>query len=128
MKILPFVAALVLLAACSSNPAISKQLAGTDSVVVNFNYPQTNNIMKSVASTEDFAIEKLTRLVAAKTIETNKCGNDGNCLFYKNGALLGNVSFNYSTESCRHFAILLDNKLTNTSMDNEAADYLKSLR
>ncbi len=127
MKFLFSAAVIFLLISCSSKSAISKKLNGSDSLVINFNTPQTNNIEKTVTTTERNAIKKLTQYVDSKTAEAYKCGYDGNLLFYKQGPLVGDISFNYSGEGCHHFIQLIDDKLTPTAMSNEAADFLKSL-
>ena len=128
MRIIILLSFIVSLASCGgSGSAISKQLAGSDSLVINFNTPQTNNIEKSVTTIEGKAIKKITEFVDNKTAEAFKCGYDGNLMFYKKGVLVGDISFNYSGDGCHHFILLLDNKLIPTAMNNEAADFLKSL-
>ena len=128
MKIFGFLAiVLFFLAACSGGSAVSKQLAGSDSLVINFNEPQTNNIEKTMTTTESKAIKKLAGYVDGKKAEEYKCGYDGNLVFYKDGILLGDVAFNYSGNGCRHFIQSVDGKLSSSIMSNEAADLLKSL-
>ena len=83
MKLFLFVTFLICFVSCSEKSATGKQLAGSDSLVINFNEPQTNNIAKTVTTTEDKAIEKLVGFVDNKTSEAYKCGYDGNLLFYK---------------------------------------------
>lgn len=112
---------------CSNNSAISKQLSGSDSVVINFNKPPTNIIDKTVTTTESKAIEKLSRFVDSKTTEAYKCGYDGNIQFFSSRKLLGDVAFNYSGDGCHHFILMVGEQLTPTTMSNEAADFLKSL-
>jgi len=128
MRIFPFFAALVFLAACSgSNSDISKQLSGSDSLVINFNTPQTNTIEKTMSTTALTAIDKLARFADGKTGGEYKCGYDGNLLFYKQGKLTGDISFNFSGDGCHHFMQQADGKLTATDMSNEAADFLKNM-
>ncbi len=127
MKLLCCIAVVWLFYSCSDNSAISKQLSGSDSLVINFNKPQTNSIDKTVTTTERKAIMKLAGFVNNKTTEAFKCGYDGNLLFYKQGKLAGDVSFNYTGDDCRHFIQLIDENLTPSAMSNEAADFLKSL-
>ena len=116
-----------LLISCGNTSAISKQLSGSDSLVINFNVPQTSNIQNTLTTTEKTAIKKLANYVDSKTAEAYKCGYDGNLMFYKKGTLEGDVSFNYSGDSCHHFIMLLNGELTPITMSNEAADFLKSL-
>ncbi len=116
------------MASCGgSGSAISKQLSGSDSLVINFNTPQSNTIAKTMSTTDDKAIQKLIRFTDGKAGEAYKCGYDGNLMFYKKGNLVGDVSFNYSGDGCHHFIMSIKDELTSTTMSNEAADFLKSL-
>jgi len=128
LKIYGLAFSVVLLISCGGNgSAISEQLAGSDSLVIHFNTPQSNTIEKTVTTTERTAIKKLINYVDGKASEAFKCGYDGNLLFYKKGALAGDVSFNYSGDGCHHFMMLVNDQLTPTTMSNEAASFLKSL-
>ena len=127
MKTLITVFTVCLLISCGNTSAISKQLSGSDSLVINFNVPQTSNIQNTLTTTEKTAIKKLANYVDSKTAEAYKCGYDGNLMFYKKGTLQGDVSFNYSGDSCHHFIMLLNGELAPITMSNEAADFLKSL-
>ncbi|MEO7983342.1 MAG: hypothetical protein ABI688_04595 [Bacteroidota bacterium] len=128
MRTLFFPVLLIVLVSCGgSSSVISKQLSGSDSLVINFNTPQTNTIGKTMNTTEKTAIKKLANYVDSKTATTNECGYDGNLVFYKQGVVTGDLAFNYSTDSCHHFMMLEEGKLTPTVMSSEAADFLKSL-
>jgi hypothetical protein len=126
MKILVLVLGIAIFSSCAGDSP--GHLSGSDSLVINFNEPQSNNIEKTVITTEENAINKLARFTSGDSATEYKCGYDGNLQFYKNGELTGDVSFNYSGENCRHFIQLKEGKLTSTKMSNEAADFLKSLR
>ena len=80
-----------------------------------------------MTTTETKAIKKLVHYVDGKAAKVYKCGYDGNLMFYKKGILLGDMSFNYSVDSCHHFLQLVDDKLNPTAMSNEAADFLRGL-
>lgn len=127
MMRLIFIAFVFIMASCGSNSTISNQLSGSDSLVINFNTPQSNTIAKTMNTTEDKAIKKLIRFTDGKAGEAYKCGYDGNLMFYKKGTLVGDVSFNYSGDGCHHFMMSIKDELTPTTMSNEAADFLKSL-
>ena len=128
MKLTFLLAVVVFFVSCSdSGSAINKQLSGSDSLVINFNAPQTDSIVSTVTTTEVKAIKKLTGFVDGKTSEAYKCGYDGNIMFYKKGVLQGDISFNYSGEGCKHFLQMVKDELTPTAMSNEAADFLKNL-
>ena len=126
MKILVLVLAISIFSSCSGDSPV--HLSGSDSLVINFNEPQSNSIEKTVNTTEVNAIKKLARFTGGESAPEYKCGYDGNLQFYKNGELSGDISFNYSGENCRHFIQMKEGKLTSTKMSNEAADFLKSLR
>ena len=128
MKTILFLLIVVAFVACSGNSSvIGKQLSGSDSLVINFNIPQTDSIAKTMTTTESKAINKLIKYADAKTAEAYKCGYDGNLIFFKKSILVGDVSFNYSGDGCHHFIMLVNDKLTPTAMSNEAADFLRSL-
>ncbi len=114
------------LISCGNSPLI-KNIDGSDSVAVRFNHPGTDSIVKVVEATQTHAIEKLERFADGKETGQFKCGYDGNMMFYKNGKLAGDISFNYSADDCHHFLHVVDGKLTATAMSNEAADFLRSL-
>jgi hypothetical protein len=117
----------ILLAACSGGSAVGKQMAGSDSLVINFNTPNSNTIEKTTYTTENKAIKKLAHFVDGKAGEAYKCGYDGNLMFYKKGSLVADVSFNYSGDGCHHFITEIEGNLSPTVMSNEAADFLKSM-
>ncbi len=81
-----------------------------------------------MTTTEKKAIQKLSNYVDGKASEAYKCGYDGNLMFYKKGTLVGDVSFNYSGDDCRHFIMLLNDELAPTTMSNEAVNFLQSLK
>jgi hypothetical protein len=126
MKLPVLLIAIVLLSSCSDTGE-GKQFSGSDSLVINFNAPGTNNIEKTMTTTENKAIKKLAGFINGKATGAFKCGYDGNLMFYQQGLLLGDVAFNFSGEGCHHFILSKDGKLTPTAMSNEAADFLRSL-
>jgi hypothetical protein len=127
MRIILFLLLAAGIVSCSgSDSATGKQLSGADSVIINFNDPQTNSIANTINTTETKAINKLKQFVGGKEAQEYKCGYNGNVQFYAKGDLLGDFSFNYQ-DGCKHFIQLKDDKLNSTAMSNEAADFLKSL-
>lgn len=127
MRIPGFIIAVIFITSCSSNSSVGKQLSGSDSLVINFNKPQTDSIEKTMTTTDSKAIQKLSGFVNSKTAAAYKCTYDGNMMFYIKGKLLGDVAFNYSGDGCKHFILSIDDKLTATTMNNEAVEFLKSL-
>jgi len=115
-----------LLLSCN-NSSLSKKLKGSDSLVISFNYPNTDSVVQTVNTTERKAIRRLLQFVDSKETEQYKCGYDGTMTFFIQGKLVLPVVFKYSEEGCHHFLFDEDNKLRSTKMSNEAADFLKSL-
>jgi hypothetical protein len=124
-----FLAVVVSIASCSGGgrSAISKKLAGGDSLVITFNAPLTDSVLKTVSTSNTKAIQKLAGFMNGKTTEVFKCGYDGNVQFFRNGQLILPAVFKYTEEGCRTFLYDLDNKVISTEMSNEAVDFLKSL-
>ena len=128
MRIALLLAIVIFLTSCgSSGSGAGKQLSGSDSLVINFTAPQSDSVIKSVTTTDNKAIDKLTRFVDDKEAEEFKCGYNGSLLFFSKGKLLSEVNFNYTEAGCSHFLLSIDSKLVSTVMSNEAADFLKSL-
>jgi len=127
MKIISGITIAVFLFSCGSKSAISKKLSGSDSLVITFNVPNSDSVIKTVSTTEKKAIRKLAGFMNGKKGEEAACGFDGNMIFYSKGEILLPVVFQYNEEGCRHFLFEMDNKVMNTKMSNEAVDFLKSL-
>ncbi len=126
MKLILCISTCFLIISCGSSTLV-KNIDGSDRVAVRFNHPGTDSIIKVVEATQSHAIEKLVRFADGNETEQFKCGYDGNMMFYKNGKLTGDITFNYTADGCHHFLHMADGKLTATAMSNEAADFLRSL-
>jgi len=118
---------LVILFFSCSRSAVGKKLAGCDSLVITFNPPNSDSVIQTVSTTETRAIQKLARFVDGKSSDMNKCGYDGNMIFFKGGKQVLPVVFRYTDPNCMHFLFDLDNKLESTRMSPEAVDFLESL-
>jgi len=127
MRCLSFISLVVLFASCSGGGSVSKRLAGSDSLVITFNVPNSDSIINTVSTAEAKAIRKLARFLDGIPAERDKCGYDGNMIFFKNGQEVLPVVFRYSEPGCRYFLFDVENKLTSSSMNNEAASFLQSL-
>jgi len=126
MRIFYLFILLLLLASCNSSP-LSNRLKGSDSLVISFNYSNTDSVVKTVNTTERKAIRRLLQFLEGKETAQYKCGFDGNMIFFSKGEILLPVVFKYSDEGCQHFLFDLDNKVMSTEMSKEAVDFLKSL-
>ena len=122
-----FIIVIVGLLSCTNSADKNNRLTASDSVVINFNTPQSNTIEKTVTTTEKNAIKKMARFIDSKASPAYKCGYDGNIIFYKKGNLEADVAFNYSGAGCQHFVEIIADQVSSTSMSNEAIDFLKSL-
>ena len=116
-----------ILAACNNVSPFGKKLADSDSLVIVFTDTLSGNVVKSMQATTTAAIKKVSGFVDSKPVEVFKCGYDGNLYFYKQGALTGEVSFQFNKPGCRHFLFKDGDELTSTEMSNEAADFFKGM-
>lgn len=116
----------MILTSCSGS-VVSKKLAVADSLVVTFNVPNSDSVIKTVSTTEKKALQKFITLVDGKEGELYKCGYDGNMVFYSKGEIVLPVIFKYTEDGCRHFLFDMDNKVMSTAMTIEGAELLKSL-
>jgi hypothetical protein len=126
MRLFAFVFIVLITANCK-NSAVAKKLSGSDSLVITFNAPNSDSIIKTVSTTEKNAINKVIDFIDAKPTEELKCGYDGNLIFFSKGQVILPIVFKYKEQGCRHFLFESDGKLISTKMNNEAADFLESL-
>jgi len=127
MKHASYIFLLLILTACSNPSAIKEQLSGSDSLVVQFNIPGTDTIQNTLIATDRNAINELIGFIDSKRNSVHVCRYDGNLMFYKKGNLTGDVSFNYSTDSCQYFIQVINGEASATKMSNKASDFLKGL-
>jgi hypothetical protein len=119
---------LIVVAHCSCKSAANGNLAGCDSLVVQFNQPGTMILDKTVNTTERNAITEISQFTSGKEYSARACPLDGNILFYKKATLLADISFCISNDSCRQFIQQKEGKLVATALSNKAADFLSGLR
>jgi len=118
---------MVFIIAGCKNSAVEKKLSGSDSLVITFNVPNSDSIIKTVTTTERNAINKVVDFIDGKSAKELKCGYDGNLIFFSKGQTVLPIVFKYKDKDCRHFLFELDGKLMSIKMNNEAADFLESL-
>ncbi|HET9745932.1 MAG TPA: hypothetical protein VFP97_09475 [Chitinophagaceae bacterium] len=111
---------------CKSS-AIKQSLSAADSLVIHFKDEQAAVVTRTVQTAETNAIRRIIDFIDAKETELFKCGYDGKMFFYNDGKQIQEVDFKMKSDSCNHFAFLLDGKLVSTRMRNEAADFLDAL-
>ena len=116
----------VLFCSCKQS-AIKQSFSSADSLVVHFKDEQSGTITKTVQTAESKAIRRIIEFMDANETELFKCGYDGKMFFYKKGQQMQEVDFKMKTDSCNHFAFLLNGKLMSTKMSGEAVDFLNAL-
>ncbi len=126
MRLLVYAFIILIITACN-NSAVAKKLSGADSLVITFNIPNSDSVVKTVSTTENNAINKIVDFIDGKPAKEFKCGYDGNLIFFSKGQVLLPVVFKYKEANCRHFIFELNGKLMSVKMNNEAADFLESL-
>lgn len=126
MKIIFCITICLLFISCVHSPLIN-QLQHSDSLIIRFLKPGTDDVIKVVESNNPYAIKDLLRFADGEPTNEFKCGYDGKALFYKKGILAGDITFNYLGDGCQHFLYMANGKLTATKMCNEAIDFFKAL-
>ncbi len=126
--LLPFIC--IFLVCCSSPQSeTTRALSGTDSLVINFNQPGTNNIERTINTKEAKALEELTGLLNGQKKVPSKCPLDGDLQFFQQGTLIGNIVFSYTVDSCKQFIIVeKDGSFNALPLSNKAKDMLSSLQ
>ncbi|HRX93298.1 MAG TPA: hypothetical protein P5158_04245 [Chitinophagaceae bacterium] len=127
MRFSLFVFILLFVTASCNRSALDKHLAGCDSLVITFNYPDTDSVINSISTTDTKAIQKLKQYIDGKKDTARQCGFDGNMIFFRDQQQVLPVVFKYSNESCRQFLYEINSAVSSYSMSNEAADFLSSL-
>ena len=117
---------LILFSGCKQS-SIKQSFSSTDSLVIHFKDEQAGTITKTIQTAESNAINRMIDFIDAKQTEQVKCGYDGKMFFYNKGRKIQEVDFKMKNDSCNHFAFLINGKLTNTKMSNEAIDFLNAL-
>src|SRR6266700_4231607 len=87
---------IVFIAAGCKHSALAKKLSGADSLVITFNMPNSDSVIKTVTTTENNAINKVVDFIDSKPAkEEFKCGYDGNLVFFSKGQAILPVVFKY---------------------------------
>jgi len=107
--------------------AVKQSFSSADSLVIHFKNEQAGIIIKTIQTTESKAINKMIDFIDAAETENFKCGYDGKMFFYNKGQQIQEVDFKMSDDACNHFAFMLNGKLINTTMKNEAVDFFDAL-
>ena len=133
MKDFIIVFAVVLFITGCSNTA--KQLKGkiinADSMAINyFKGDGTMDTVVAVKIIKDKqSIEQLTNFITGSSVsEKNNCGYDGSIHFFKNDAVVQDIFFNTSTESCHRFHFFLNGKRCSTLLSDEAGKFLFEIK
>lgn len=127
MKIISLLSFFILILCSCKNSPIQQSFSATDSLVIHFKNEQAGIITKTIQTTESKAINRMIDFMDGKETENFKCGYDGKILFYNKGQRIQEVDFKMSDETCNHFAFMLNGKLANTKMKNEAVDFFDAL-
>ena len=124
---LPALLFIIFISSCTGNSEVTRQLSGTDSLVINYFAPNSQDIVKSVSTADADAIRRVTEFVSMPETELYKCGYDGSLLFFEKGNQISDVAFKFSDETCRHFVLVIEGELVATKMNAQGAAFLKDL-
>ena len=122
---IPFVILLVFISCKQS--AIRQSFSPADSLVIHFKDEQAGVVTKTVQTAEAKAINRLIEFIDGKETASVDCGYDGKMFFYREGSKIQEVDFKIKNDSCNRFSFLLNEKLVNTKMSGEAADFFDAL-
>ena len=125
-KILPVLIMIMGVAGCKQS-AIKQNFSSADSLVIHFKDEQAGIVTKTVQTTESKAINRMIEFIDAKETEQFRCGYDGKMFFYTKGQKIQEVDFKMKSDSCNHFAFLVNGNLMSTKMSGEAIDFLNAL-
>jgi hypothetical protein len=106
---------------------MQKKLSGCDSLAVNFNRPGQDLIENSLQTVERKAIREISGYVGAVSSKKTDCVPEGNMMFYKKGILQADISFHYSSDSCRCFIETENGELRYFEMNHTAVDFFRNL-
>ncbi len=126
LRLITFLFFMMALYSSKQPSIISQQLSTSDSLIIQF-FNDDEVIYKAVTSPEKTAIRKLINFVDASPSEAFKCGSDGRLIFFSKEKELKQIKFKNKEKGCRYFSLLLNDKITHTEINNEAADFLSSL-
>ena len=121
-----FLFPLIILFSCKPTP-VKQSFSSADSLVIHFKDEQAGIVTRTVQTAEATALRKIIDFIDYRQTDQFNCGYDGKMFFYAKGRQLQEVDFNMKNDTCRHFAFLLNGKLTGTKMKNEAVDFLQAL-
>ncbi len=128
MKILLTIFLIFSIASSCKQSEVKQSFASTDSLVIHFKDEQSGTVTKTVQTAESKAIKRIVDFIDAKETQEFKCGYDGKMFFYnKEGQQIQEVDFKKNNDSCNHFTFLLNGKLVNTRMNDEAIDFFDAL-
>jgi hypothetical protein len=125
MRFLFYFTFLLIVAGCKES-ALEKKLSVTDILIVQF-YNEEGLIEKAVTTTVKPAIQKLVHFLNGSPAKTFDCVFDGKLIFLSGGNEIQQVGFKFDQNNCRYFSILMKDTVINTTMSNEAADFMSSL-
>lgn len=117
---------LIILSACKQS-AVKQSFSSADSLVVYFKNESAGIVTKTVQTTEKNAITKMIDFMDSKSAGQTQCGYDGKMFFYKDNEKMQEADFRFTSDTCNHFAFLLNGNIMYTSMSGEAIDFLKSI-
>ena len=124
-NLIPFIILFVFVSCKQS--AIKQSFSPADSLVIHFKDEQAGVITKTVQTAEAKAINRLIEFIDSKETVSVNCGYDGKMFFYENGSKIQEVDFKMKNDSCNRFSFLMNEKLVNTKMSGEAADFFDAL-
>ncbi|MBA2330216.1 MAG: hypothetical protein H0V91_11425 [Flavisolibacter sp.] len=102
-----------------------KSLSESDKLVIEF--MEQNKIVRTVITEDKNAIKKLVYALNNAEAKNTGCELSGKMIFYKNKTALQQVEFSIIRD-CRYFKYRFENNQVFSSITNETANFLQSVK
>lgn len=129
--IIIFIVALFITGCSNTAKQLKEKIINADSAAINyFKGDGTMDTVVAVKIIKDKqSIEQLTSFITGNSASVkNNCGYDGSVHYFKNDAVIQDIFFNTSIESCRCFQFVLNGKRGSTQLSDEAGKLLFAIK
>jgi hypothetical protein len=109
---------------CKQSP-VAESLSMSDKLVIHF--LEQEKVVKTVITEDKAAIKKMVYALGKGDVKQTSCEVNGKMIFLKDNVELQQVNFS-STPGCRYFSYRFEGKQSFSSMTNEIANFLQSVK
>lgn len=109
---------------CKQSP-VAESLSMSDKLVIHF--LEQEKVVKTVTTNDKAAIKKMVYALGKGDVNQTSCEVNGKMIFLKDDVELQQVDFS-STTGCRYFSYRFEGKQSFSSITNETANFLQSVK